>query len=74
MIMKTKTIKQLARSLDFTTDFEMYEYFITCYMNGNFTSCRRLFGELTKQAKKDVLAYLLDGGFNEEYKFYFELL
>lgn len=72
--MKTKTIKQLARSLDFTTDFEMYEYFISCHVNGNFTSCRSLFSELTKQAKKDVLAYLLDGGFINEYVFYFELL
>lgn len=72
--MKAKTIKQLARSLDFTTDFEMYEYFITCYLNGNFTSCRRLFSELTKQAKKDVLSYLLGGGLNREYNFYFEIL
>lgn len=72
--MKAKTIKQLARSLYFTTDFEMYEYFISCHMNGNFTSCKRLFGELTKQAKKDVLAYLLDYGSNSEYNFYFELL
>ena len=72
--MKTKTIKQLARSLDFTTDWEMYECFISCYVNGNFTSCRSLFSQLTKQAKKDVLAYLLDGGFNREYNFYFSLL
>ena len=72
--MKAKTIKQLARSLDFTTDFEMYEYFISCHMNGNFTSCRTLFGELTKQAKKDVLSFLLKEGFNSEYNFYFELL
>ncbi len=72
--MKAKTIKQLSRSLDFTTDFEMYEYFITCYVNGNFTSCRNLFSQLTKQAKKDILAYLLDGGFTREYNFYFELL
>lgn len=72
--MKTKTIKQLSRSLDFTTDWEMYEYFISCYVNGNFSQCRRLFNELTKQAKKDVLAYLLDGGFNRGYNFYFELL
>lgn len=72
--MKAKTIKQLASSLDFTTDFEMYEYFISCHMNGNFTSCRNLFSQLAKQAKKDVLAYLLDCGFTREYNFYFELL
>lgn len=72
--MKAKTIKQLARSLDFTTDFEMYEYFITCYVNGNFTSCRNLFSELTKQAKKDLLSFLIKEGFTREYKFYFELL
>lgn len=72
--MKTKTIKQLAYSLDFTTYFEMYEYFITCYMNGNFTSCRRLFGELTKKAKKDLLSFLIKEGFTREYNFYFELL
>lgn len=72
--MKTKTIKQLAKQLDFSTEYEMYEYFITSYMNGNFSQCRRLFSELTKQAKKSVLAYLLDEGMNQEYKFYFEIL
>lgn len=72
--MKKKTIKQLARSLDFTTVFEIYEYFITCYVNGQFSQCRRLFGELTKQAKKDVLSFLIKEGFTREYNFYFELL
>lgn len=72
--MKTKTIKQLSRELDFTTEWEMYEYFISCYVNGNFSQCRGLFSELTKQAKKDVLTYLLDEGFNREYNFYFSLL
>lgn len=72
--MKAKTIKQLARSLDFITDFEMYEYFISCHMNGNFTSCRNLFSQLTKKAKKDVLSFLTKEGFVSEYNFYFELL
>lgn len=72
--MKTKTIIQLAKTLDFASESEMYEYFITCYLNGNFSQCRRLFNELTKGAKKQLLAYLLDEGMNREYKFYFEML
>jgi len=72
--MKTKTIKQLAKQLDFSTQSEMYEYFISCHVNGNFSQCRSLFSELTKQAKKDVLSYLLESGFNKEYNYYFNLL
>jgi len=72
--MKTKSIIQLAKTLDFTSESEMYEYFITSYVNGNFSQCRRLFCELTRDAKKSLLAYLLEEGMNREYKFYFEIL
>lgn len=72
--MKTKSILQLAKTLDFTTEYEMYEYFITSYMNGNFSQCRRLFSELKRDAKKSLLAFLLDEGMSRECKFYFEML
>ena len=72
--MKKLTLKQQAKSLEIKFVDELFYYFIDSYNYGQFSQCRRLFGELTKQAKKDVLAYLLDGGFNREYNFYFELL
>ena len=72
--MKTKTMLQLAKSLDFTNVYEMIEYFVECYINGNFTQCRRLFSELTKQGKKELITYLLSEDQTEQYNFYFKLL
>jgi len=72
--MKTKSIIQLAKTLDFTSESEMYEYFITSYMNGNFSQCRRLFCKLKRDAKKSLLAFLLEEEKEREYEFYFEML
>lgn len=52
--MKKKLIT-LAKELDFTTENEYFDYLIDCYMNGNFSSCRRLFADMKKKTRKELL-------------------
>ena len=70
-----KTIKTLAKELNFNSTSDYYYYLIECHINGNFSSCEKLFNEMKKADQKDFIMYLND---NEDLKgirnFYFNLL
>lgn len=71
--MKKKLIT-LAKELDFTTETEYFNYLIECHINGNFTSCKRLFAEMKKEDQKRAIKYLLEYGSEDIYLFYLELI
>ena len=53
-----KSIKMLARELDFDSIHEYYDYLIECYINGNFTSCKELFNEMKLVDQKEFIRYI----------------
>ena len=53
-----KTSKQLANSLDFRSEVELYFYLVDCYFNGNIAGSKRLFNELKKEDKKHFIFWL----------------
>lgn len=65
----------LAKRLDFTSEFEYFDYLINSHINGNFSQCQRLFMAMTKADKKQALQYI-KGCFDDKeiYNFYFNLL
>ena len=66
----------LAKKLDFTEDFEYYNYCIDSYFNGNFKQCKKLFEDMEKKDKKGLLDYISQS-YNcrhEVYNFYFAIL
>lgn len=75
--MKAK-LSTLAKRLGFTSGGEYFDYCINSYYNGNFSQCKDLFSDMTKQDRKDLITYI--SGFydnaesKEVYKFYFNLL
>lgn len=69
--MKKKLIT-LANELDFTTETEYFDYLIDSHINGNFSSCKRLFADMSRANQKQFLMYCV--GFSNVYQFYFDLL
>ena len=53
--MRKLTIKQAAKELDFSTEFQFIEYMNETFINGQFSSLKRLFLELDKTGRKTVL-------------------
>ena len=53
--MKKLTIKKAAKQLDFSTEYQFVEYVNETFINGNFSSLKRLFLELDKTGRKLVL-------------------
>lgn len=52
-----KTIN-LAKQYGFKTEYEIYDYLIESYFNGNINQCKAIIKKLTKEAKKDFMEYL----------------
>jgi len=69
--MKKKLIT-LARSLDFNTESEYFDYLIDSHINGNFSSCKRLFANMSRADQKRFMYHC--AGFANVYQFYFDLL
>jgi len=66
----------LAKKLDFTIEIEYFDYCINSYFNGNFSQCKELFKDMSKQDRKGLLEYI-KGCYdykNEVYSFYFNLI
>lgn len=65
----------LAKSYDFETETDYFDYLINSHINGNFTQCKDLFKKLTKDQKKQALNYI-SGCYDDKtiYNFYFNLL
>ncbi|OQB39701.1 MAG: hypothetical protein BWY04_01536 [candidate division CPR1 bacterium ADurb.Bin160] len=75
--MRTKSALKMAKSLDFCSIDEFYNYLIDSYILGQFSQCRRLFTELSKEGRKNFLlwgkhAYAMCG--TDVYNFYINLL
>ena len=52
----SKTVAQQCRYYEVDN---IFEYMVEVYINGNFTSFRRLYHELDKKARKDFIAFLI---------------
>lgn len=48
----------LAKKLDFSTEYEYFDYCIDSYINGNFSQCKNLFKAMTKKDKNNLLIYI----------------
>jgi len=66
------SLKRLAKELDFTTENEYFDYLIDSHINGNFSSCKRLFAEMRKEDQKRLIEYC--DFLPEVRKYYFDLL
>lgn len=68
----------LAKNLDFDTEAEYFDYCIESFINGNYSQCSRLFKEMTKMQRKELLRYIRDtdmnGAHSKVYQHYFNLL
>lgn len=53
-------MRRLAKSLEFSTTEEYYEYIINSKINGNTDQCCRLFRDMPKEYRKNFLSYLTD--------------
>ena len=76
--MKKKLIN-IAKSYDFNSESEFYDYLIDSHLNGNFTQCRRLFAEMKREDQKYFVTRYLEGEiqFSQRIQvrdFYIELL
>lgn len=66
----------LAKRLDFTTETEYFDYCIDSWFNGNFSQCKKLFADMAKADRKNLIEYIR-GCYDythEVEKFYFGLL
>lgn len=52
-----KTIN-LAKQYGFKTEYEIYDYLIDSYINGNLTQCKAIMKKLTKDARLEFMEYL----------------
>lgn len=72
---KTKTTIKLAEDIDFSTVDQLFEYMVETYINGQFTPCKNLFFELTKECRKSFLIWCNVNEIDSKvYNFYFNLL
>ena len=73
--MAKKKLSTLVKELEFEFEYQYYDYLIDSYMNGNFTSCRRLFSEMKKDDQKVFIKYCDGLNYVDKAKdFYFNLL
>lgn len=63
----------LAKRLDFTEEIEYFDYCIDSWYNGNYSQCKQLFKDMTKNDRKDLIRYLKESN-SQAYLFYFNLL
>jgi hypothetical protein len=66
----------LAKSLDFKTEADYYDYCINSWFNGNFSQCKKLFNNMSKIDKKGLITYI-QGCYDYKHEvelFYFNLL
>jgi hypothetical protein len=77
--MAKKKLLTLAKELDFTQDYEYFDYCIDSHFNGNRTQCRKLFAAMKQEDKKELIKYI-DSNFPKKSRcddikeFYFNLL
>lgn len=70
--MGKKKLLSLAKELDFSDEFEYFDYLCDSHINGNFSQCRKLFSEMKKEDQKKFLKYIKNEV--EIFNFYFELI
>lgn len=71
-----KTLINLAKALDFTTETEYFDYCINSWFNGNFSQCQKLFSDMKKADRRELIKYI-QGCYDYKHEvetFYFNLL
>lgn len=63
----------LAKKLDFSTEYEYFDYCIDSHINGNFSQCEKLFKAMTKKDRKRLIDFIPEE-LKEIKNFYFKLL
>ena len=58
--MAKRTSKTAAQQCRYYEVDNIFEYMVETYINGNFTSFRRLYHELDKETRKDFIDFLLN--------------
>lgn len=72
-----KSLKTLAKELELSSPYEYYNYCIDSHINGNFSQCRELFSDMSKEDQKGLIRYIESGEYSDSpviKKFYFDLL
>lgn len=71
-----KSLKTLAKELEFNSELEYFTYCIETYINGQRTQCRNLFNAMKKEDQKELLNFINRQfvPMDEIYNFYFNLL
>ena len=54
----------LAKKLDFTSEWEYYNYCLDSYINGNFSQCKDLFKAMNTKDRKGLIEHLKNGDKN----------
>lgn len=73
--MAKKKLITLAKELDFTTEYEYFNYMIDTHINGQFTQCRNLFNAMSRANQKEFIVYIDNSYTDKKIRdYYFDLL
>lgn len=61
-----RKMKSLCKNLDFSTTEEYFQYCADSYLNGNREQCRRLFKDMPRDYKHELIDYLRTVVANDE--------
>lgn len=59
-------MNQLVRGLDFHTKEDYFNYCAESHINGNFSQAKKLFADMPKVYKKELIEYLRNNVGNDE--------
>jgi hypothetical protein len=69
-----KSLKTLAKELDFNTGIEYYDYMIDSHINGQPQQCKELFAAMKREDKAGFINYLRShSDIDEIFDFYLKL-
>lgn len=69
-------MEKIYSALGFKSKEKYFDHFATTYSSRNFAPCRKLFNELPKECKQELIAYLRAefGSYNPKIHEYYESL
>jgi len=74
-----KTALKLAKELDFSHEYELFEYMAESLLNGNKSQCKDLLNSLKQEDKKSAIQYFEENAkesaiYSDAFSFYFSIL
>lgn len=66
-----KKMEKIYSDLDFTSKEDYFNYCVESHINGNFTQCKKLFQELPKQYKHELINFIRDNYGNDKVHNYY---